>query len=292
MSKTQVDVIIVNWNSGIYLSNALQSINKSNISVINQVIVVDNNSSDNSFTRVAESKWLFKTVYIRNEENIGFGRACNKASQLCSQKYILFLNPDTAVNYDSISSCLEFMEKDVAEKYAVCGVQLIDSIGRVSRSCARIPSFTNMINASIGLDLVAPRIFPGIIMKEWDHMQSRDVGHVIGAFYFIRTYIFKDMGGFNENYFLYYEDLDLSSRLKSGNFLIRYIVHAGAIHIGGGCSAKILIERRYLSNKSKIEYVRNFFHGYKKLFLEFIIGKIEIFLIKIVTISEQIVKKL
>jgi GT2 family glycosyltransferase len=281
MSKAQVDVIIVNWNSGLYLFNALQSINESNISVINQVIVVDNNSSDDSFTRVVESKWLFKTVYIRNEENIGFGRACNKASQLCSQKYILFLNPDTAVNYDSISLCLEFMEKDVAEKYAVCGVQLIDSIGRVSRSCARIPSFTNMLNASTGLDLVAPRIFPGIIMREWDHMQSRDVDHVIGAFYFIRTCIFKSADGFNEDYFLYYEDLDLSTRLKKMKFSIRYIAHAKAMHVGGGCSKKIYTLRQSLSNQSKLRYINNFFQGKKLLCLNFVISKIEVCLRRI-----------
>jgi GT2 family glycosyltransferase len=287
VSNSQVDIIIVNWNSGDHLHNVLGSINESILNVISQVIVIDNNSADDSLEKVMGFNWRFKIVYIQNNENIGFGRACNKAALICNQKYILFLNPDTIIKPNSVLSCLEFMEKDIDERYAVCGIRLLDSEGKVSRSCARIPGFFNILNSSLGLDIAVPAIFRGIIMREWGHDESRDVDHVIGAFYFVRNYLFKQIEGFNEDYFLYYEDLDLSTRFKRAGYSIRYISEHSAIHIGGGCSKKIISERQTLSNNSKIIYVRNFFVGYKRLILEFVAGTVELYLRRIMILFHK-----
>ena len=96
----------------------------------------------------------------------------------------------------------------------IVGIQLIDSNGHVARNTARAPSAQAMIGHSLGLDRLMPSVFPTHFVSEWAHDETRNVDQVMGAFFFVRRGVFEALGGFDEQFFVYYEDLDFSVRAR------------------------------------------------------------------------------
>ena len=124
-----------------------------------------------------------KVVLLEPELNLGFGRACNLGAAVFERRYILFLNPDALLYQGVLSNCLEFMNDPLNSQVGICGVQLLDEAGQVSRSCARFPSAWSYLAHSLSIDRVFPQL--GSRMSEWAHTDSRYVDHVIGAFYLV-----------------------------------------------------------------------------------------------------------
>jgi GT2 family glycosyltransferase len=271
-----IDIIIVNWNSGSCLEDLMNSMKQVQYPEhINTVFIVDNNSTDSSLEFLTSTVAPFKIELIHNQKNVGFGEACNIASKKCQAKYLLFLNPDTLLFKDSLDGPKSFLDKN--PDYAACGIQLLDENRVPTRSCARIPSFINFLYSALGLDILFSQAFHGYFMREWDHLDSRDTDHIIGAFYLIQRDIFLKLGGFDPQFFLYFEDLDLSTLLKGDGHKIRYLASTQALHIGGGCSKNISTQRLYHSLKSKILYITKHMPFYKSILLMFIILFVEPF---------------
>lgn len=246
-----ISIVIVNWNSGTQLQECIESIESfgQNKSSLLKVVVVDNNSTDGSIDCFSSDLPL---VILRNKENIGFGAACNQGVDKCEGDYILFLNPDARLFTDSLEKSLEFMERGENAKIGICGIQLIDEFGHVSRSCTRFPSATGFVLSALGVDRLMPRV--GHFMSEWDHASTRQVDHVIGAFFLIRRHIFDSVHGFDEKFFVYLEDLDLSYRVKQLGWATVYLSDAQAFHAGGGTSRQIKAKRLFYSLRSRILY--------------------------------------
>lgn len=216
------------------------------------VIVVDNASSDHSVSNIEE---LFPTIkVIRNPENKGFGFACNQGSKCCQSRYILFLNPDTTINPGSLAVPLQFLEISENANYAACGIQMMNEQGKVSQSCDRFPNILHFMADILGLSKLFPKLPLGIHISEWDHKESRDVDHIIGAFYLIRRSVFETIGGYDERFFVYWEDIDLSKQIHDMEYKIRYISDALCFHKGGGTSEYVKAFRLFYFLKSKILY--------------------------------------
>jgi len=223
--------------------------------VFRRVTVVDNASTDASLDGFDVP--AIPLVVIRNSRNIGFAAACNQAALDSDADFVLFLNPDTRVFPDSIDRAVTVLADPKHSSTGICGVQLVDSEGRVSRSCARLPTLRLFLSAGLGLNRISTRAFPGHVMTEWDHAQSREVEHVIGAFYLIRGPLFRSLEGFDERFFMYLEDLDLSDRARAVGYRCWYLAGAAAFHKGGGSSEQIRAARLFYSLRSRILY------GYK-----------------------------
>jgi GT2 family glycosyltransferase len=193
-------------------------------------------------------------VVIANKQNVGFGAACNQGAAPGSAEFILFLNPDTVLGKQSLDDAVRFMADPTHAKIGVCGVQLVDSQGRIARSCARFPTFGSLLNYSLGLDRLSPRLFPTFFMREWPHDSDRIVDHVIGAFYLVRRSVFESVGGFDPRFFVYMEDLDLSKRVFDAGFLVHYLASTRVFHEGGGTSAQVKAERLVYSLRSRLQY--------------------------------------
>lgn len=247
---SKIDVVIVNWNAGTQLQECVESLTLYGELYVNQIIVVDNGSTDGSELIVEKSP---KVTLVRAGQNLGFGKACNIGSTYATGEFLLFLNPDTRVFQDSLSKAAQFIERPQNNRVGVCGIQLIDETGRVTRTCARFPTVIGLIAHATGLDRLIPRI--GHFMQEWDHQQTREVDHVIGAFYLLRRQLFNDIRGFDERFFVYFEDLDLSYRLKLQGWSAVYYAGAQAFHAGGGTSRQIKARRLFYSIRSRILYV-------------------------------------
>jgi N-acetylglucosaminyl-diphospho-decaprenol L-rhamnosyltransferase len=248
-------IIIVNWNSAELLSEALVSLNNALFEEKVEVIVVDNHSDDESL-KFDKSKLDLEIKVILSSENLGFGRACNLASKEAKGKYILLMNPDTSVKENTLRDIYNFAESH--PEFGIIGTRM-EKDGVVQRSCARSPKFLNVFWSTSGLAKIFPQYFPGIIMEDWDHSESKEVEHVIGAFYLIKCDLFKRLNGFDERFFLYYEDLDLSRRARLMGEKIYYWTGLSVYHEGGGTSKSVKDKRLFYSLRSRTQFVKKHF---------------------------------
>lgn len=253
-----MDIIIVNWNSGGLLRDCLESINNAasqDCFKLNRVVVVDNASCDESADELEDLR--LSVSIIRNEENRGFAAACNQGAEDSSADYLLFLNPDTYLNQDSLAKPLIFMEEISDQQIGIVGIQLLDKNGKIARTCASFPTPGRFFSKMLGLDRLFPHAFSSHFMSTWDHLESREVDHVIGAFFLIRHFIFEELSGFDEQFFVYLEDLDFSFRAHQVGWRCFYLTDVNARHKGGGTSEKDKAMRLFYSLQSRILY------GYK-----------------------------
>ena len=262
-----IDIIIVNWNAGRQLYDCLESIVTAGRDgfELSQVVVVDNASSDGSVDGL-DGLPLPLTI-IRNDTNRGFAAACNQGAKGSSADYLLFLNPDTRLFKDSLVTPLAFMEKQNNQQVGIVGIQLVDENDQVSRTCARFPTPGRFFAKMMGLDRLFPRFFPSHFMSEWDHRQTREVDQVIGAFFLTRRRVFKFLGGLDERFFVYLEDIDFSLRAYKRGWKTVYLADARAYHKGGGVSEQIKATRLFYSLRSRIQYGYKHFGWFPATFL-------------------------
>jgi GT2 family glycosyltransferase len=254
----KVDIVIVNWNSANLLSDCLSSIAKFGEGLVDRVIVVDNASTDGSLA-AAELGCFPKLELVRNCENTGFARACNLGASRASSEYLLFLNPDARLLPGSLTNAVRALTDRAQFGVMIVGAQLLDETGSIARSCSRLPTATHFVLHGLGVDRLLPRLAHP--MREWDHKHSREVGHVIGAFLLIRTTAFRDLSGFDERFFVYLEDLDLSQRAAHRGWKCWFESTSVAIHVGGGTSRQVKSERLFYSLRSRLLYARKHFGG-------------------------------
>lgn len=258
--RPTLDIIIVNWNTRDRLLKCLNSIvtNRDSALALRRIMVVDNASRDKSMDNITELGLPLEVIC--NSENMGFAVACNQGAANSTADYLLFLNPDTLLVSDSLEQAITFMETPTNSNLGICGIQLKDRDGIISRSCARFPTPFSMICTSIGVDRIYKVERAHYHMSEWDHTTCSEVDHVIGAFYLIRRTLFEQLSGFDERFFVYFEDLDLSLRAHSLGWKSYYLCSTYAFHEGGGSSKAIMSMRQFYSSRSRIQYAWKHFH--------------------------------
>lgn len=244
-----VDVVIVNWNSGAWLSKCLQSLATFGRQSISSVTIVDNGSIDGSDKQEVNGMPL---QVIQTNTNLGFGRACNLGVRSGNAPYILFLNPDAAIFPGTLETALRYLHDPANAQVGVCGIRLQEENGDTQKHTARFPTFGRMIAASLGFTQLFPKT--ALHDHEFDHLSSRDVDHVIGAFYLIRRTLFEQLGGFDPRFFVYLEDLDLSLRVQQAGFRVHYLADAVGFHKGGGTSDQVKAHRLFYSLDSRLFY--------------------------------------
>jgi len=244
-----IDVVIVNWNAGPQLAEAVGSVIEHGDGLVERIIVVDNSSTDGS-DALALHPLL---TIVRAGENLGFARGCNLGARQGGARYILFLNPDAKVMVGTLATVARFMESGAAERVGICGARLVDEYGATARDSARFPVWRTFVGQSLGLSGKIG-LFPEQFLTDFDHEYSRMVDHVIGAFFFVRRSVFDLLQGFDEDFFVYYEDLDFSIRAKQAGGNSYFLAEAVAHHKGGGTSARVKARRLFYVLRSRIIY--------------------------------------
>jgi N-acetylglucosaminyl-diphospho-decaprenol L-rhamnosyltransferase len=249
-----LDIVIVNWNAGKRLQRCISSIATAQRESfnINRVVVVDNASSDGSLEGLQPVG--LPLVVIANPANRGFAAACNQGAGESTADYLLFLNPDVVLEPCALEESVTLMQQPENARIGICGIQLINSTGEVARSCARIPRAAHFFAMATGLERIAQSRFPGALMEEWDHRSSCMVEHVIGAFFWVRRSLFSSLGGFDERFFVYLEDIDFSCRARQAGWNSYYLATVRAEHSGGGCSEHVKATRLFYALRSRILY--------------------------------------
>ena len=252
-----LDIIIVNWNAGKQLYDCLKSIEAVRLDgfKLSRVVVVDNASTDRSADCLDDMD--LPLAVIRNVQNRGFAAACNQGARGSMANYLLFLNPDTCLFEDSLIKPLTFMEQPENQKTGITGIQLVDENSRVACTCARFPVPGMFFSKMLGLNMLFPRQFHSHVMSEWDHGETREVDQAMGAFFMIRRHLFETLDGFDERFFVYFEEVDLSYQANNAGWKTVYLADAKAYHKGGGTSEQVKARRMFYSLRSRILY------GYK-----------------------------
>lgn len=261
IDRPRVDVIIVNWNAGGHLLKCIElfaAVTADDVT-LGHIAVVDNGSTDGSLKPLDAFSATLPLKLIRNNGNKGFAAACNQGAAGSTADYLLFLNPDTRLKVGCLAKPAAFFAATGNHRVGIVGIQLIDAAGEVARNCARRPTPLAMIGQSLGLDRLLPSYFPPPFLSEWPHDANRVVDQVMGAFCMIRRQLFEALGGFDERFFVYFEDLDLALRARALGWTSVYLATAQAFHQGQGTTDAVKALRLFYFCRGRIFFAFKYF---------------------------------
>lgn len=271
-----LSIVIVNWNVRDLLRRCLASIAGSDTLFVEgaqppaqnaagaerhwlaEVIVVDNASTDDSVSMLAEAlPWV---QVIANRQNLGFTKANNQGLAASRGRYVLFLNPDTEVTPQALGQMLAYAEAH--PEVGVLGPQLRYGDGAVQSSRRRFPTLATFFLEST------------VLQKRWPRNQSLDryfvldkpddaisqVDWVVGACMLVRRAVLDAIGGFDEGFFMYSEELDLCHRAVDAGWQVVYYPRAVVTHHEGKSSEQVVAARHIRFHTSRVRYVRKY-HG-------------------------------
>jgi GT2 family glycosyltransferase len=229
--NSKVSVIIVSYNVKEYLDHAIDSLIRTSEDSL-EIVVVDNNSFDGTVAHIMN---LYPDVIvIDNEDNVGFGKAVNQASKVAHGDYYLILNPDTVVQENTISTFVNYLEKN--KNVGMVGPKILNSDGTLQAACKRsFPTLRVAIPKLLGFDKLFPK-------SEWagkynltylDPDQTCAVDAISGSCMFIRKELFYELDGFDEQFFMFGEDLDICYRIWQTSYEVHYLPETQIVHYQG-----------------------------------------------------------
>jgi GT2 family glycosyltransferase len=261
----QLSVIILNFKVHYFLEQCIISVQKALDGIDAEIIVVDNNSSDDSCEMV---KKLFPTVkLIENKENFGFPKGNNIGVAQAKGDYLCILNPDTVVAEDTFTKILNFVTSSAVEmknkKTGIIGCKLIDGTGNFLPESKRgIPTPFVAFTKVFGLYKIS-NYFGKYYAQHLSENQSGNVEILVGAFMIMKRNLYNEIGGFDENCFMYSDDIDLSYRVLKLGYKNYYFAETSVIHYKGESTIR---DEKYIK---RFQEAMNFF--YKKHFKKSII---------------------
>jgi len=269
-NNKDISIVIVNYNVRDLVDNCIASVYKANSNKYKiEIFFVDNNSIDGSVTHI-RNKYP-DVIIISNEKNIGFSMANNLAIKKASGKYILILNPDTILEEGTFEKMISFCEAN--KNAGAVTSKLILANGKLDSACRRsFPTPAVAIPRMLGMSKLFPhsKVFGKYNLTYLDENKTYEVDAICGAFMFIPRTVIDEAGMFDEDYFMYGEDLDLCFRIKKSGYKIFYYPEVTTIHFKGESTRKTNLS--YVNNfyGSMIIFVRKNFTGAPRI-LSFIL---------------------
>ncbi|MEJ6791501.1 MAG: glycosyltransferase family 2 protein [Lacinutrix sp.] len=244
----QLSIIILNYNVHYFLELCLQSVEAAIKNLDAEIIVVDNNSQDDSCKMI---KKKFPNVkLIENKENTGFSKGNNIGVKQAKGEYLCVLNPDTVIAENTFKTLLAFAEKQ--NNLGIVGCKLIDGNGNfLPESKRNVPVTKIAINKALGNS------------KNYyvNHLKENEIGNVdvfVGAFMFLKRSVYRRVKGFDEDYFMYGEDIDISYKVKKAGYQSVYFGEITAIHYKGESTLKDKTYAKRFYGAMQIFYKKHF----------------------------------
>ncbi|QQG40488.1 MAG: glycosyltransferase family 2 protein [Candidatus Levyibacteriota bacterium] len=255
--KIIISIIIVHYKVEKELFDCLNSIEKSQQKSIYEIIVIDNNEEPTIKSEL--SKKFPNVIYIKTNKNIGFGAANNLGAKVAKGEFLFFLNPDTKVFLNTIDALINFL-KNHHHAGIVAPLLLNKKCNPYSlQGSAVLTPFRAIMCLSF-----IQKLFPeNIIYKEyylldWDKKFIREVDVIPGTAFLVRKKIFEEVGGFDERFFLFFEENDLCMRVKEFGYKIYITPNAKVMHLWGE-STKSLPNTKEIFKKSREYYFQKYF---------------------------------
>lgn len=250
MISLDVSVIIVNYNTKELLSNCIDSIKYNTKGLSYEIIVVDNNSNDGSREMIRTQ--FQDVILIDLKENIGFGRANNIGFKNSKGKYYMLLNSDTILKNNAIMEFYTYYERMDENNIGALGSWLYDEKGNIIISSSEFPSMKNIIIQNIKSVFSNTQSVVNNINVQ---LNNTEVDYITGADLFVKKNIIDNIGGFDQRFFMYYEEAELQFRM-SKKLLKRLVINGPKIVHLEGKSFKVQNNKRIEKNKSMFQYFR------------------------------------
>ena len=244
---TNLSIVIVNYKVKYFLRQCIQSIYNSQCNLTYDIIVVDNASDDGSVEMLEE--YFPKVKLIANKDNVGFSKANNQGFAVANSKYVLILNPDTILQEDTLQTSYDYAEAH--PDVGAIGVRMIDGKGQFLPESKRgFPTPLNAIWKMLKVSKLFPKssFFNRYYMGHIGEYKTHDVDVLTGAYMWVRKEAITATGGFDEDYFMYGEDIELSYQIRAQDYRIVYLPTTSIIHFKGEST-----------KKSSVKYLRNFY---------------------------------
>ena len=272
-----LSIIIVNYNVKHFLEQCLCSVVKAIADIPAEIIVIDNDSYDNSIEYLQPR--FPTTTFIANKENTGFARACNQGLKLAKGKFILFLNPDTIVPEDCIHKSIGFLKSKPGA--GALGIKMLDGSGRFLKESKRsFPSPMTSLFKLSGLSTLFPRsrLFSKYHLGHLDKDKDHEIDVLAGAFMMVKREVLDKTGGFDEVFFMYGEDVDLSYRIQKtlcpetkANYKNYYYSGSTIIHFKGESTRRGSMNYVRMFYKAMSIFVRKHYGGTRAGFFNFLV---------------------
>jgi len=243
----RVSIIIANWNTRDLILQCLSSIRRHSPHC--EAIVVDNGSTDGS--NAAIEREFPEAKIIRHAENQGYARANNAGVRAASGEYLLFLNSDTILMGDTVDGLCDLLRDH--SRLAACSPRLVQQNGR-----AQPYAFGN--DPTLGYLFSRALVRAGIRkpLHDWDTTIVQKVDWVSGACLLMRRSAFEQVGGFDENIFMYFEDNDLCLRLRQAGWKVVYAPHVAVVHLGGASVSSDISRNHYYYQSLRYFYSKHY----------------------------------
>jgi N-acetylglucosaminyl-diphospho-decaprenol L-rhamnosyltransferase len=259
-----INVVIVAWNAGSDLVHSIKSIceyTEIDARKSIAVTVVDNGNNKECLSKVEElwpsTSEKSAVQVIGDGINRGFAAGCNLGARACNSRYTVVMNADVFVKPSELLRMTEILERD--DLISVVGPQLRKEDGSIWRSCAYAPTLLSLALAPALGPLWSTVAMSGRFMQEWNHEEEREVDQIIGAIMCMRTMDYLNQKGFDERFFVYYEEVDYCVRVRLAGGRVVYAPSCQALHLGGSSSGSDVRRRTFYSLRSRCLYARKHF---------------------------------
>jgi GT2 family glycosyltransferase len=260
MNAPLLSILIVNWNTRDLLRACLSSL-RENVATPHEVIVVDNASHDNSAQMAREE--FPEVTLIANDTNEGFARGNNQAYGAARGEWIWLLNPDTEVRPHAAEAMIEFLEAD-AKRGAVASALIDARDSHIQRSCRTFPTPAALWAEGSGLAKFYPRSrrFGFYRMGWWNMKTAREVDQPMASSFMLRRAAIESIGGlFDEQFPIFFNDVDLCLRIKEAGWQIWYLPEAEVIHHGGAGTSQVRPQMIEESHRSLRRFYEKHYRG-------------------------------
>ncbi len=241
-----VSNIIVNYNNSALLNDCIDLIHKTVKGIKHEIIVVNNSALDDGIKAVKQN--FPKTKLIQNEINVGFAKANNQAAKLAKGDILLFLNPDIVLTGGAVTNMLTYLKSH--KEIGVLGPKILNMDETLQYSCRSFPGvWTGLFNRYSFMSGLFPnnRYTKKYLLLDFDHNEIKEVDWLSGSCMMISRNIFIKVGLFDENYFIFNEDVDLCKRMKNYGYKTIYYPNSKVYHhitsSNARVSSKVIIER-------------------------------------------------
>ena len=248
-----LSVVVLSWNTRQLTLACLKALHAETPAHAREVIVVDNGSEDGSAEAVAANYPGVRV--IRNADNRLYAAGNNQGAAVAAGEFLVTLNSDTEVRAGALDQLVDFLRANPT--YGAVAPRLCDPDGSVQRACMRFPTLATALcfDSWFGSFWPGRRVVARYVMEDFDHLESRDVDQPPGAVCMLRAADWRELGGFDEDLALFYNDVDLCLRLHARGQKIRYLASAEVMH-HRGASTKNFAKMLVIWHRNRLAYYR------------------------------------
>jgi len=262
-SEPLLSIIVVTWNGKRYALECLESLNAQPTKLSAEVIVVDNGSTDG--TPEAIRLQFPDVTLIENHANLGFARANNIGMALSRGKYVCLINSDVVIPSGCLEKMIEFMEAH--SEIGLLGPKMLSPDGGIGASVMRFPTVWNTLCCALGLHSIFPHsaLFGGFMMDGYAYDAVDNIEVLTAWFLMIPRMALQMVGGLDEQFFMYGEDIDWSYRFRAAGWQVVFYPDAGALHYGAASSEEAPMRFYVEMRRANLQYFRKH-HGWLGVF--------------------------